>query len=108
MGRFLCGKPTVGVWVMPDNNAPGELEDFVIKMVPDNEPVWRLARDYVDGISDADRRFAEGKIDKARLYAWLATRKEPSRMGAAIGANELNLDVELNIRFVGWLTELFK
>lgn len=31
--------PRVGVWVMPDNGSLGELEDFVSRMVPDDDPV---------------------------------------------------------------------
>ncbi len=27
--------PSIGIWVMPDNGSPGELEDFVQKMIPE-------------------------------------------------------------------------
>ena len=27
-------KPRVGIWLMPDNTSPGELEDFVVQMIP--------------------------------------------------------------------------
>ncbi len=36
--------PTIGVWIMPDNNANGMLEDFVKQLVPNDD----LLMDYVE------------------------------------------------------------
>ena len=38
------GKPRVGIWLMPDNRSPGELEDFIAGMIPSEDPVWPLSR----------------------------------------------------------------
>ena len=92
---------------MPDNSSSGELEDFVIEMLKDDDPVWPLAQSYIDNIPENDRKFKSTKSDKAKLYAWLATRKKPSRMGAAIGARDLNTQTQLNSSFVAWLSKLF-
>ena len=97
----------VGVWLMPDNQFPGELEDFVRHMLPGDDRVWPRAESYIDGIPQADRRFRDGKVSRAQLYAWLATRELPGRMGAAINAGDLNTDVDLARRFVSWLHALF-
>ena len=32
--------PRVGIWLMPNNESMGELEDFVRSMLPDDDPVW--------------------------------------------------------------------
>lgn len=32
--------PRIGIWLMPDNGSPGELEEFVRTMLPDGDPVW--------------------------------------------------------------------
>ncbi len=84
------GHPRVGVWIMPDNRNPGELEDFVRAMVPEADPVWPRAEDYIDRIPSADRQFAEQKTTRAKVYAWMATRKLPGRMGqlAKLGISE--------------------
>ena len=40
-GLILAGSsrcPRTGIWMMPDNAAPGELEDFVRKMIPEGDP----------------------------------------------------------------------
>lgn len=99
--------PRVGVWMMPDNQSRGELEDFVAQMIPDNDPVWPLSQDYIYRISEEHREFAENKTSTAEVYAWLATREDPRQMGAAIGARDLEIDGALCTRFTAWLERLF-
>ena len=99
--------PRVGVWMMPDNRSPGELEDFVRTMIPECDPVWPRARDYVDGIPREHRRFRPGKALRAQVYAWLATREVPGRMGAAIGAGDLDVGTPSGLEFANWLRLLF-
>ena len=104
-------RPRVGVWIMPDNQSPGELEDSVIDMIPDQDLVWPRSVVYIDDIVGMfprpERRFSDGKIDRAKLYAWLATRKNPPHIGAAIGAGDFNLDASQCKSFVDWLERLF-
>ena len=99
--------PRTGIWVMPDNISSGELEDFVLQMVPSKDSIWPSSQKYIDSISTTQRKFSPEKTDKAKLYAWLATRKEPFRMGAAINANDLNVNGHLCQSFVNWLAKLF-
>ena len=77
-------EPRVGIWLMPNNKVPGELEEFVASMIPDGDPVWPLAKDYVDRIPTKHRKFSDRKILRAKVHSWLATRTEPRKMGAAI------------------------
>ena len=100
-------KPKVGIWLMPDNQSPGELEDFIAKMIPSNDPVWPMSTRYVDGIPIRNRKFKEGKVLKARIHAWLAVRAEPRPMGRAITTRDLDIDGDLCQRFVAWITRLF-
>ena len=99
--------PRVGIWLMPDNQLSGELEDFVAQMIPDNDPVWPLSQDYIGRIPEEHREFAENKASTAEVYAWLATREDPRQMGAAIGARDLDVNVDLCTRFTDWLDRLF-
>ena len=78
------GLPRIGVWLWPDNESPGELENFVASMIPGADSVWPLAQDYIARIPEGDRKFASGKVLRAEVYAWLAARKEPRQMGSAI------------------------
>lgn len=106
-GAIIDCKPRIGIWLMPDNKSPGELEDFAVKMVPKNDPVWPLSKAYIANIPKNDRKFAPDKTKKAKLFAWLAARKEPGRMGAAVGAGDLTLNNEPSKKFLEWLSKLF-
>ena len=106
-GTIIESSPRVGVWLMPDNQSDGELENFVERMIPANDVVWPLSQDYIDRIPKADRKFAEGKTLRAKVHAWLAAREHPRRMGSAIGVGDLDVDVETTKKFVSWLRQLF-
>ena len=106
-GNLREGRPRVGVWLMPDNESRGELEDFVAAMIPKNDPVWPRSTAYVAGIPEGDRKFAEGKTRRADVHAWLAVREEPRLMGAAIGTRDLDVEVPVCRTFVDWLRRLF-
>lgn len=98
--------PRIGIWLMPDNESPGELEDFVRKMLPDDDPVWPSSEDYIDGIREEHRKFRR-KVLRAKVHAWLATREQPGRMGAAIKGGDLKVDGALAGSFGNWLRRLF-
>lgn len=106
-GTVVQGKLRVGIWLMPDNGSAGELEDFIRRLIPAGDPVWPRAQRYIDDIPTADRKFATGKILRAKIHAWLATRAEPRKMGAALGTGDLVVADPLAQEFVGWLRRLF-
>ena len=100
------GKPRVGIWLMPDNKSPGKLENFVKRTIPQNDPVWPLSQDYINKIPETDREFKPPKIVKAKVHAWLATRKDPGLMGRAV--RDLDIKNALCQEFLDWLKVLFK
>ena len=102
------GKPRVGVWLMPDNESPGELENFFASMIPPGDPVWPLSEAYIDDIPEESRRFAQRKILKAKVHAWLATRERPRPMGSAIDAGDLDMNAAIGLGFSAWLRDLFE
>ena len=106
-GTIIEGDPRVGVWLMPDNSARGELEDFVAKLIPDDDPVWPLAEQYIDGIPEGYRRFSSQKELRAKIHAWLATREKPRKMGLAIGMEDLDAGQPIATQFTNWLRTLF-
>lgn len=106
-GTIVEGSPRVGIWLMPDNQSSGELEDFVATMIPGADPVWPLSKRYICDIPLEHRKFTDKKTLRARVHAWLATRKEPRRMGLAIKAGDLDADAPNAKTFVDWLKRLF-
>ena len=106
-GNQDIGSPRIGVWIMPDNSSSGELEDFVVRMVPDQDPVWPHAQSYIGGISQAARKFDSHKVTKSEVHAWLAARKYPGLIGMAVREGDLDIDGDLTQTFLAWLTRLF-
>ena len=98
--------PRIGIWLWPDNQSPGELENFVARMIPDDDPVWPLSESFIDSVPTEVRKFAEGKTTRAKVHAWLATRKEPRRMGTGIRVGDLGIDALLAVQFADWLQQL--
>ena len=92
---------------MPDNGSSGELEDFIMRMIPADDPVWPRVKCYIDGIPEAEREFKLQKTQRARIHAWLAARKEPRKMGAAIGAGDLDTAAPIATDLIAWLRRLF-
>ena len=107
-GSIVESTPRVGIWLMPDNESLGELEDFVAQMIPDDDPIWPRSKRYIDCIPEGYRKFTEKKMQRARIHAWLATREDPRQMGAAIGARDLRVDGPLSTNFTNWLQKLFR
>ena len=106
-GAIINTSPRVGVWLMPDNASPGQLEDFVQRMIPTDDTIWPLAERYIDDIPAPDRKFPPSKTSRAKLYAWLAARQDPRRMGEAIRTRDLATDGALCQQFAAWLRRLF-
>ena len=101
------GEPRIGIWMMPDNTSPGELEDFVAEMIPEDDRVWPLSRRYVNQIPLAERKFAENKTGRAQVHAWLAVQEDPRPMGLAIRTQDLQIANLLSQTFLAWLNRLF-
>ena len=107
-GTIINGTLRIGIWLMPDNESTGELEDFVATMIPDSDPVWPLSKQYIDDIPSKHRKFKFKKTLRAKVHAWLATREHPRPMGLAIEAEDLDISVANATTFADWLRELFK
>ena len=106
-GTIIDSDPRVGVWLMPNNSTSGELENFVSELVPKDDPVWPLAEQYIKSIPNEHRPFSPRKELRAKLHAWLATRKEPRKMGLALSAKDLDAGVPLAGELADWLRKLF-
>ena len=99
--------PRIGLWLMPDNMNPGQLEDFLWAMIPDGDPIKPLAVDYVGTVAEVAQRFKETKRRRAKVHSWLAVQEEPRLTGRAVRAGDLDTSTELATRFVNWLERLF-
>ena len=100
--------PRVGIWLMPNNQTKGILEDFVRFLVPAGSILFEYVSASVAGIPSAEKRFSVLAEPKAIIHTWLAWQQEPGKpMGTAITARYLDSGVAEVDLLVGWLNRLF-
>ncbi len=99
----------VGAWLMPDNRAPGTLEDFAARLIPDDDLLLPRAVSALQEIEAAGlRRYRVAHRPKALIHTWLAWQENPGHpMGLAIKAGALRHDAPPALEFVAWLRRLF-
>jgi len=100
--------PRVGIWLMPDNQIPGILEDFLRFLVPDGDGLWVHVEQSIASIPSAHLRFSDPKKPKAWIHTWLAWQEEPGKpLGQAISARYLDSSLPVANVFAGWLQRTF-
>jgi hypothetical protein len=102
--------PRVGVWLMPDNQLPGMLEDFVARLMPSDDALRPKAEAILQEIEDACLNcYTLVHRPKALIHTWLAWQETPGMpMGQAITARVLSYDCAIALTFVEWLQHLFE
>jgi len=101
-------KATVGVWLMPDNQREGKLEDFLRNLIAEGDPLIGHAGEATVKATEIEMRFADGDEPKAILHTWLAWQEEPGRpYGTAIKAKYFDHNAEVAQRFVDWFRRLY-
>ena len=104
-GTYL---PRLGVWIMPNNQRNGILEDFLHSLVPQPNILFDHARNSVAAIPEGERRFKQLYEPKAVIHTWLAWQEYPGRpFGTAITANFLDPNVREVDVLAAWLKRLF-
>ena len=99
----------IGIWVMPDNQSAGALEDFVAMLIADDDTLWPKAQSDVDNIPEEDRRFKKTYHSKAQVHTWLAWQEEPgTRMGATFKKKYLDPAHPQAQAFANWMKRLLQ
>lgn len=104
-----AGKPKVGIWIMPDNQLPGMLENFVTNLIPRDDQLLAMAASTLTSIETQNlQKYALIHHAKALIHTWLAWQETPGQpLGQAITAKVLQHDSPLALLFVQWLDRLF-
>lgn len=99
----------LGVWIMPDNQLPGIIENFAAQLVPDEDELLPIAEDTLNKIEQAGlNRYSAVSKPKALIHTWLAWQEKPGKpIGQAITAKVLQSNSSLALVFVDWLKRLF-
>lgn len=97
----------VGVWVMPDNQLPGMLEDFVQLLIRNDDKLLPCAKDSVERAVAIERRFSSYHQSKAIIHTWLSWQPEPGlKMGQAINRKYIGVDESAASKFMTWVRNL--
>ena len=101
--------PKVGIWLMPDNNQNGMLEDFMMALAKPDDALMKKSEDVLTDLETKGiQKYKPAHRSKAKIHTYLAWQDVPGRpMGQAITANILNSDSDMAVKFADWLKELF-
>lgn len=99
----------VGVWLMPNNQIPGILEDFISFLIPESDaPLWQQAITCVGNIPETQRHFPDVDVPKARIHTWLAWQKKPGQpLGIAVTAKYLDVKAPYAQVLINWVKQVF-
>lgn len=99
--------PRLGVWLMPDNQSSGMLEDFVLSLIPPDDLLLAKAKSIVQEIEQEKlNQYKDSYHAKALIHTWLAWQETPGQpLGQAI--TKLQADTVIAAKFVIWLNQLF-
>ncbi|MFH1554884.1 MAG: DUF3226 domain-containing protein [Pseudomonadota bacterium] len=101
-------RPKVGIWLMPDNNTCGMLEDFVKLLIPKDDYLFPIAKEAVFKIPVEYNKFREHHKSKAEIHTWLAWQEDPGTpMGLALTKRYLDSKSLHALTFLGWISRLF-
>lgn len=97
---------SVGVWLMPNNQVTGMLEDFLGLLItsPAQQQLWQYVSQTQLNIPQEMRFFTEAHESKAKIHAWLAWQDEPGRpLGQSVTYNYIDSNHPQVDIFVNWL-----
>ena len=101
-------RPRLGIWLMPDNQVSGMLEDFLLRLTSEEDPLILRAENVVKSIPESERLFGETKRSKAIIHSWLAWQEDPgTSLGIAITRRYLDPTRNPAPEFKKWLEDLF-
>ncbi len=100
----------IGIWIMPNNNLNGMLEDFIRFLVPKDDLLLPIANETLEQIEKQNlNQYNTIHKSKTLIHTWLAWQEDPGTpMGLSITKKYLTTDEETCNKFVNWLKELFK
>lgn len=75
-GVFASGSPRTVVFILPDGESDGMLEDLCLASFT-SDPAHECVNRYFTCLAAAGITHAENRIAKARMHALLASRREP-------------------------------
>ena len=108
VGEVGSVQARVGVWLMPDNQRSGALEEFLQDLVRSKDLLLPIAEQSTHHAKAQGARFPDNAQIKAVLHAWLAWQARPGLpYGSAIRARYFGHDSAAALAFVEWFKRVF-
>lgn len=85
-----------GIWVMPDNISQGQLEDFVLQMVPRSDVVRPHAKRYILSLPDSIVEPNSIRLSKHIAHAWLSAYYPGWGFSDALEGGQLDIDANVS------------
>jgi hypothetical protein len=100
----------IGVWLMPNNQTSGMLEDFIRFLIPSEDKLLPIVDESLKTLKAKDvQLFKDIHVAKARVHTWLAWQEDPGTpLGLAITKTYLDPSRPEGQAFVQWLKNLFE
>lgn len=102
--------PIVGIWVMPNNQSEGMIEDFMMSLTSEGDMQLLGKADTVLDELKANglQRFKDVHRSKAKIHTYLAWQEQPGLpLGVSIKAKAFDSDAKLAHDITDWLKTLF-
>jgi len=106
----LDNDSVIGVWLMPNNQSEGKLEDFLTRLIPDvdSNACWQHACQVTQEARSLGAKFSELDTVKAYVHTWLAWQETTGLpFGTAIKAAYFSHDTPEALAFAAWFKKLF-
>lgn len=102
-------KIKAGVWIMPNNNINGMLEDFISFLVPKDDKLLPIVHSTLNDIEEKKlNKYASNHKSKAVIHSWLSWQEDPGTpMGLGITKRYLTTDEVTCSLLIKWLDNLF-
>ena len=99
----------VGVWLMPDNQRSGALEDFLKDLIDREDRLIQLATTSTKSAREHGAAFSDAHQGKAVLHTWLAWQENPGLpYGVAITAKYFRRKSAAEVQFIAWFRRVFQ
>lgn len=99
----------VGVWLMPDNSHDGKIEDFLLQLIADGDPLIGHATEATAKAIELGARFRPVDQPKGVIHSWLAWQADPGKpFGVAIQAKFFQADRPAGQAFAAWFKKLYR
>lgn len=99
----------IGVWIMPNNDVSGMLEDFLAFMVPDEDRLLPVITSTMTHIEEQGiNKYSLIHKSKATIHSWLAFQESPGvPMGLSITKRYLTTDHQTCTKLMDWFRLLY-